>query len=316
VNVGAYTIAVGGLGNGNYTIAYNNTGTLDITPRPVALKAANITRVYGESTPAFSIFVGVGSLAAGDTLASLGAPIFTTSPTDPAVNVGNYTIAVSGLGNSNYAIAYNNTGTLGITARPVTVTADPKTKLYGTSDPPLTYHITSGSLVGSDSFSGALSRAPGETVAGGPYAILQGTLALNGNYTLTYVGASLEILSWWTLNGFFSPVDMNVGATIIWNTARGGATIPIKFKLFADSIEITDTTQVKSLVVVQIACTGGMEAIVEEQVVATGGTSLRYDSTARQFVYNWQTPKKPGNCYTFTMTAADDSKITANFKLK
>jgi hypothetical protein len=79
------------------------------------VKATSISRVYGESTPAFSIFLSVGTLASGDTLAALGTPIFTTSPTNPAVNVGSYTIAVSGLSNSNYAITYDNTGTLTIT---------------------------------------------------------------------------------------------------------------------------------------------------------------------------------------------------------
>ena len=39
-----------------------------------------------------------------------------------------------------------------------------------------------------DSFSGALARVSGETVAGSPYAIQQGTLALSSNYALTFVG--------------------------------------------------------------------------------------------------------------------------------
>jgi hypothetical protein len=50
--------------------------------------------------------------------------------------------------------------------------------------------------------------------------------------------------------------------------------------------------------------------------VSTGGTSLRYDSTAGQFIQNWQTPKKPGTCYTTTMTTQDGSTISANFILK
>src|SRR5207247_2422863 len=53
--------------------------------------------------------------------------------------------------------------------------------------------VTSGSLVGTDAFTGSLTRAAGESVAGSPYAIKQGTVALNSNYALTYVGASLTI---------------------------------------------------------------------------------------------------------------------------
>src|SRR5438046_6618077 len=55
----------------------------------------------------------------------------------------------------------------------------------------MTYQITSGSLVTGDAFTGALGRAAGENV--GSYAVGQNTLALSGNYTLTYVGADLTI---------------------------------------------------------------------------------------------------------------------------
>ena len=80
---------------------------------------------------------------------------------------------------------------LTITARPITITADAKTKAYGDPDPAFTYQITSGNLIGSDAFSGSLTRVAGEDV--GLYAILQGTVALSSNYTLTYVGANLTI---------------------------------------------------------------------------------------------------------------------------
>jgi hypothetical protein len=78
-----------------------------------------------------------------------------------------------------------------VNTRPVTVTADPQTKVYGDPDPALTYQITSGSLVFADTFTGSLTRGPGEDV--GTYAILQGTLALPASYNLTYVGDDLTI---------------------------------------------------------------------------------------------------------------------------
>jgi hypothetical protein len=80
---------------------------------------------------------------------------------------------------------------LSITARAITVTADSKTKTYGGADPALTYQVTTGSLVAGDSFSGSLTRLAGEDV--GSYAIQQGSLALGGNYTLSFVGANLSI---------------------------------------------------------------------------------------------------------------------------
>src|SRR5260370_4697684 len=41
---------------------------------------------------------------------------------------------------------------------------------------------------------GALTRAAGETVAGSPYAISQGTLAANSNYKIAFTGSSLAII--------------------------------------------------------------------------------------------------------------------------
>ncbi|MDD1656224.1 MAG: hypothetical protein LUO87_02485, partial [Methanomicrobiales archaeon] len=90
----------------------------------------------------------------------------------------------------NYDITYN-TALFTITARPITVTADDKSKFQGDPDPALTYQITAGSLVGSDTFSGALTRVAGEAV--GTYPIQQGTLALSGNYIITFNGGTLTI---------------------------------------------------------------------------------------------------------------------------
>ncbi|MFO0908771.1 MAG: MBG domain-containing protein [Isosphaeraceae bacterium] len=73
----------------------------------------------------------------------------------------------------------------------IAVSADAKTKIYGDTDPALTYQITLGSLVGSDGFTGGLSRVAGENV--GSYAIEQGSLALSSNYALSFVGSNLSI---------------------------------------------------------------------------------------------------------------------------
>ena len=93
---------------------------------------------------------------------------------------------------SNYDVTYH-TADFTITRKPITVTADPKTKVYGQADPALTYSAPAGSLVSGDGFSGSLTRAAGESVAGSPYAINQGTLTAGNNYDLTYVGNSLSI---------------------------------------------------------------------------------------------------------------------------
>ena len=89
----------------------------------------------------------------------------------------------------------------------VQVTADAKSKVYGQTDPALTYQLTSGGpLADGDTFSGALTRATGESP--GTYGILQGSLALSANYSLTFVGANLTIGS-----GLISPaISSNLAA--------------------------------------------------------------------------------------------------------
>jgi hypothetical protein len=94
----------------------------------------------------------------------------------------------------------------------------------------------------------------------------------------------------------------------------------VKFELFKGGAELTSISAVTSIKYNAIDCSalsGDPEDAIE--TVATGGTSLRYDTTAGQFIYNWTTPKganQVGKCYSLTMTAADSSTMTALFKLK
>jgi hypothetical protein len=115
----------------------------------------------------------------------------------------------------------------------------------------------------------------------------------------------------WTLKGFYQPVDMGG----VLNIVKNGSTVPLKFEIFAGSTELTDTANVKSLTSAKVNC-DGTAPTDEIEATATGGTSLRYDATAGQFVYNWQTPKTAGICYRVTMTTQDDSSLVAYFRLK
>src|SRR5207245_11342287 len=97
-------------------------------------------------------------------------------------NVGNHAIQQGTLAAStNYGLSYVSAG-LAITPRALAVTADAKSKAYGDADPALTFQLTGGSLVHTDSFSGPLPRVAGEHA--GSYAILQSTLTAGANYSL------------------------------------------------------------------------------------------------------------------------------------
>jgi filamentous hemagglutinin family protein len=180
----------------NYAISYVN-GALTVLPRPITITAADQSRIYGEANPNIGA-VTTNGLVNGDTL----SVAFVASSATAFSNVGSYNLTPSSVGftagsSSNYAIAYA-AGSLSVTPRPVTVTADAQTKIYGAADPALTYQAEGQSagrgLLTGQSLTGSLIRTAGETVAGGPYAIAQGTLAAsNSNYVIAYSGSTLTI---------------------------------------------------------------------------------------------------------------------------
>jgi len=99
----------------------------------------------------------------------------------------------------------------------------------------------------------------------------------------------------------------------VWNTAKSGSTIPLKFELFVGSTELTDAAQV-SRKVSKVSCANGDVVTDAIEALSSGATSLRYDSTGGQFIQNWKTPTGAA-CYSATMTAKDGSSITALFKM-
>ena len=111
--------------------------------------------------------------------------------------------------------------------------------------------------------------------------------------------------------GFYQPVDMDG----VVNTVKGGSTVPFKFEVFNGNVELTDTAIV-TMSVEEITCDFGAFTDDIVETVAIGGTGLRYDATAGQFVFNWKTPKKAGACYAVTATITDGPSVTALFKLK
>lgn len=132
----------------------------------------------------------------------------------------------------------------------------------------------------------------------------------------TYSETRTYTVSAWTLSGFFQPVDNPGLLNLGWNSVKNGSTVPLKFRIFAGPTELTSTAFVQSFTTVQVSCDIASLLADPIEVTTTGGTSLRYDTTGGQFIENWQTPKKPGQCYRTTMTTLDGSTISANFKLK
>ncbi|OAZ02840.1 MBG domain-containing protein [Flavobacterium succinicans] len=183
-DIGNYAIDQGSLSAGSkYLITYVGAN-LTITAKPITVTATpSQTKVYGATDPVFVYSVSP-SLVGSDSFTGALSRV-------AGENTGTYTINQGSLSaGSNYTISYA-AANFTITAKPITVTAtSSQTKVYGTSDPVFAYTV-SPNLVGSDTFTGALSRVAGENT--GNYTITQGNLSSGSNYTITYVSKDFVI---------------------------------------------------------------------------------------------------------------------------
>ena len=174
-----------------YTSISVTSPPIPVVPGPQAISVtAPAAKTYGDGD--FALSASGGGSGNPVTFNSLSTGVCTVSAsTVHIVSAGDCNLTADQAASTNYLAAPQVAFTVKINRRQVTVTADARSKTYGAADPALTYQVTGGALVGSDVFTGALTRAAGESV--GSYPILQGSLALGTNYALTYVGANLTI---------------------------------------------------------------------------------------------------------------------------
>jgi MBG domain-containing protein/galactose oxidase-like protein/Kelch motif protein len=279
----------------NYIIT-NNGAEFTINKRAIEVTAtAGQFKTYGDLDPAFAYTLTSGTLAFTDTFTGALSRV-------AGENVGLYAITIGtlsvndGNGGNNYnlSLVSNN---FEIKKRAITVKADAKTKTFGDPDPAFTYQITSGSLAFSDSFTGALTRDPGELV--GNYAIKIGTLAINdgnggNNYTLTFVSDNLTILTACSVfNGFLQPIggaaELGTGGSFA-NPARSfklNSTIPVKFTAICFGTPLT--TGIQTLQAVKYSNSTTSEPAIDATPTDSATAGNQFRLTDGEWHYNLNT---------------------------
>jgi hypothetical protein len=333
--------ALGGTASGNYTLASATlTTTAAISPRTLNVTATGVDKVYDGSKGA-SVTLLTNDRVSGDDL-TLG---YSAAFDDKTVGTGK-TVTVSGITISGGADAGNytlgtttTTATANITAKPLTGSFTVSNKVFdGTTTATVLTRSLDGVVDGDVvSLTGGTATFDNAAVGAKKVVTLTGATLTGAdahNYTFV-VNTAIASIGSWTAEGFHNPVTKNTSFTkdpgadgkpqalpladdnTVWNTAKGGSTIPLKFTVFAGAAEVTSTEGIV-ITKTQLACkvTNNEETILQTSGIDnTGATDLRY--TGGQFIQNWQTPKVPDeSCYRVAATLRDNSVIYTFVKLK
>ena len=186
----------------NYNSISGATTQLTINKVNLIAKPDNKTRVYGTANPAFTI--SYTGFVNGEIETVLDVKPTTSVIVNSSTSVGDYPITIAGGNDNNYNLIYEP-GVLTITKATLTATADNKSRLLATPNPPLT--ISYSGFANAD---GAIdidvvpvastTATPSSPVGGYPITVSGGS---DNNYTFNYVAGTL------TVNPNFPPVLKN-----------------------------------------------------------------------------------------------------------
>jgi hypothetical protein len=139
-----------------------------------------------------------------------------------------------------------------------------------------------------------------------------------GNVTVTAIFSEVPYVA----AGFFAPVDMPQANLVVWNSAQGGQTVPVKWRLTKNGVPVSDPGSFLNdpggLFSYPVNCSSGdgnVDLAVEEY--APGNSSLAYKGDG-YWQFNWQTLKAYKSSCRVMFVRFRDGTIspTAYFKFK
>ncbi len=181
---------------GNYLVTIGN-GTLTINAKAVTITASNASKVYDGTALTQSGFTAT-TLAEGDSIESVtvtGSQLYVgTSSNVPSAavikNSNNEDVTAS------YAITYAN-GTLEVTQKPITITADSDTKIYDgsalTKDSYTNTALATGDSIASVTITGSQTNVGSANNVPSAAEIRNGDVDVTADYDITYVNGTLEV---------------------------------------------------------------------------------------------------------------------------
>ena len=241
----------------------------EITKRGISFAANAQTKVYGTADAGLTYTIGGLGLGFSDT--ATGSLSRVTGETVGKYGINQNTLDVDPTVAGNYTVSYTGAD-YEITAKPIIVTANVQTKIYGNVDPALDYTMPNASLVFSDALSGGLMRVTGENV--GTYGINQGTLG-NNNYTITFVSKDLVI----TAKGL-SITPPSIASKVYSGSATAGAVTVGTLSGFVGSETVTASGAAADYSSANVGTYNGVVVTYTLNNGSNGGSASNYSLAA------------------------------------
>jgi hypothetical protein len=313
----------------NYLFNTTATSILTITRASptISISLSTPTPTYGEvdtitataSLPGEITFRIAGTAISGceTVTTTLSSPYRAQCSWVPGAAVSAYALTASLIPNNS--IDYSSVTSLTTTtpnsnksAITVTPTAS-QSKVYGSNNPTLAYTITAGSLIGSDSLSGALTYT-GSNV--GNYTISIGTLA-NSSYTITLATITFAItqatqnaVSLSSLSAAYNPSNKTVSLTGSGGSGTGSHTYQLDASNITPGCSVSGSTLTYTTAgtcVIAVTRTSDTNHLARTDVV-----SFSIGLASQTITFNSLSARSYSND-TFTVSATSSSSLTVVF---
>jgi hypothetical protein len=290
--------------HGNTSDAQTFTITVvDTTAPVVSVPSDKTAEATGPDGAKVTFIPSATDLVDGSVPVSCDHPSGSTFPLGTTTVSCSATDAHGNTGNGSFKVTVQDT-----TAPSINALQNLTALATSSSGAPVTFTATATDLV-DGTIPATCTPASGSTFAPGVTTVSCTATDAHGN---TSSAKTFTVTVGFDWNGFLAPVDNNG----VLNLIKGGSTVPLKWQVSNErGGYVSDLGIVNQAASGVIGCMSG--ALTDSLATdATGGTSLRYDSTANQYIYNWQSPKKSSTCYRVTIALTDGTSHTALFQLR
>ncbi|MEL6537336.1 MAG: MBG domain-containing protein, partial [Bacteroidota bacterium] len=264
--VGTYPVTLSAGSDDNYAFSLVE-GSLEILPATLVATAQDISRIYGETNPAFA--VAYSGFVTGEDESVLTTEATATTAADSSSAVGSYAITASSANADNYTVSYVE-GTLTVEQASLTITANDQSKVYGEANPATSLSY-SGFVNGDDA--NELDALPSASYG----AVTRSTGV--GNYPITLSGGSDANYAYTLVEGTLTVTPATLTVTADDQSRTYGSTDPtftLSYSGFENAESETDLAELPVASTTANATSG----VGEYPITVSGGLADNYS-----FVY-------------------------------